>query len=126
MARIEMASDGDVEAFVGDGVRGFFTDHLGPDMLADAQRFVPVDTARLLRSLDHEVTDDPMPELIVGSFPDEDGDVEYAAAVEVGFHGPELVRAHTRNGHPVREHVRQGNTPAQPYLRPSLWQERYE
>ena len=126
MARVEMVGAGDIDALVGGAVRDFFTDHLGPDMTADAQRFVPVDTARLLRSLDFAVTEDTVPELHVGSFPDDDGDVEYAAAVELGFHGPEMVRAHTRNGHPVREHVRQGNTPAQAYLRPSLWQERYE
>lgn len=126
MARVEMAPDGEFNAFVGDGVRGFFTEHLGPDMTADAQRFAPVDTARMMRSLDHEVTDDVMPELHVGSFPDAEGDVAYVAATELGFHGPENVRAHTRSGHPVKAHVRQGNTPAQPFLRPALYQERYQ
>lgn len=125
MARVEMATDSDINAFVGDGVRGFFTEHLGPDMAADAQRLVPVDTARLMRSLGFATTEETVPELHVGSFPDAEGDVAYVAATELGFHGPENVRAHTRNGHPVKAHVRQGNTPASPFLRPSLYQERY-
>lgn len=124
--RIEMASNTEIDAFVHDAVHGFFTDHLGPDMTADAESYVPVDTARLLHSLDFEVHDDAGLELIVGSFPDAEGDVDYAAATELGFRGPEMVRAHTRNGHPVRAHERQGNTPAQPYLRPALYTERYE
>lgn len=111
----------------------FFDVQLGPDIHDDADRYCPVDTGRLQRSLDHQVIEDEgdgLPELQVGSFPDEEGDVEYAAAVEMGFHGPEIVRAHmrrSRNGgeHPVREHVRHANTPEQPYLRPALYQERY-
>ena len=105
---------------------------LGPDILADAQRAVPVDTQRLQRSLAHQVVAgaDGLPELQVGSFPDGEGDVEYAAAVELGFNGPELVREHTSHSSKgteftVREHVRQANTPEQPYLRPALYRERY-
>lgn len=111
----------------------FFDVQLGPDITDDARRYCPIDTGRLVGSLAHQVLVDErdgLPELQVGSFPDDDGPVEYAAAVELGFHGLETVRAHMRrskNGveHQVREHVRHANTPAQPYLRPSLYQERY-
>jgi hypothetical protein len=110
----------------------FFDTQLGPDITEDAKRFCPVDTGRLEASLDHQVTGggQDVPVLEVGSFPDAEGDVDYAPAVEGGFHGEEVVRAHMRrskNGgvHPVREHTRHANTPAQPYLRPALYQERY-
>jgi hypothetical protein len=110
----------------------FFDVQLGPDITDDARRYCPVDTGRLQASLDHQVTGggQEAPVLEVGSFPDDDGDVEYAAAVEMGFHGEENVRAQmrrSRNGgeHPVREHIRHANTPEQPYLRPALYQERY-
>ena len=111
----------------------FFDTQLGPDILADAKRYCPIDTGRLEASLDQQTTgggQDP-PVLQIGSFPDDEGPVEYAAAVEMGFHGEEIVREHTRrsrNGgeHTVREHTRHANTPAQPYLRPALYQERYQ
>jgi hypothetical protein len=111
----------------------FFDAQLGPDITDDARRYVPVDTRRLQASLDHTVVGGGQdgPVLQVGSFPDEEGPVEYAAAVELGFHGPEVVREHMRrskNGveHTVREHIRHANTPEQPYLRPALYQERYQ
>jgi hypothetical protein len=110
----------------------FLDGRLGPDMLADAQRAVPVDTGRLLGSLAHQVVDEAgaVPELQVGSFPDAEGPVEYAAAVELGFHGQETVREHTSRSSrgtqfTVREHVRQANTPEQPFLRSSLYRTRY-
>jgi hypothetical protein len=111
----------------------FFAVQLGPDITDDAKRYCPVDTGRLERSLDNQVIEDEgdgLPELQVGSFPDEDGDVEYAAAVDRGYHGRELVREHMRrskNGveHVVREHTRQANQRAQPYLSTALYQERY-
>lgn len=111
----------------------FFEAQLGPDILDDMRRYCPVDTGRLVGSLDAQVVvdeGDGLPTLEVGSFPDDDGDVEYAAAVELGFYGPELVRAHMRRSpkgveHVVREHIRQGHTPEQPYQRPALYQERY-
>ena len=90
---------------------------------------MPVDTARLRNSLGHTVDDSGrLPELHVGSFPDDDGDVKYAAAVELGFHGVEAVRAHTRvvDGKTVqvRAHERHANNPEQPYMRVALYQER--
>lgn len=111
----------------------FFAVQLGPDITDDAKRYCPVDTGRLERSLDNQVIEDEgdgLPELQVGSFPDEEGDVEYAAAVDRGFDGPEIVHEHTRqsrNGgeHVVREFVRHAHVPAQPYLTPALYQERY-
>lgn len=127
MSRVEMADGWSqaLDAQVGEGLTELFKTHLGPDILGDAQRFVPVDSGRLLKSLDAQVRDDGrLPVLEVGSFPDGDGDVDYAAATELGFHGEESVRAHTRNGRPVREHTRHANTPEQPYLRPALYQER--
>lgn len=125
MAAVRIEMDPGWMAHVADAVESLFDDRLGPAILADAERAVPVDTGRLLASLDFTVAHDgEMPTLIVGSFPDAEGEVEYAAAVELGFHGPELVKAHMRNGHPVREHIRQANTPEQAYLRPSLYRER--
>lgn len=125
-ARVEMAPEADIRAFLAGAVHTFFDDRLGPDITADAVRGCPVLTGRLSASLDHEVlTDAPaLPTLVVGSFPDADGLVDYAAATELGFHGQEIVRAHTRNGRPVAEHTRQGNTPEQPYLRPALYRRR--
>lgn len=111
----------------------FFDTVLGPDMVADAQRYVPIDTSRLHDSLDHTVEGDAdgVPELHVGSFPDDEGDVEYAAAVELGFHGPEVVQEHQRRTPSggtttVRGHIRHANQPEEPYLRPALYQERYQ
>lgn len=113
------------EAHVADAMETLFADRLGPAILTDMQRGTPILTGRLLASEDFTIAHEgPMPTLIIGSFPDAEGDVDYAAATELGFHGPELVRAHTRNGHPVREHIRQGNTPEQPYMRPALYRER--
>lgn len=110
----------------------FLDVQLGPDITDDAKRYVPVDTGRLQASLDHQVLGggQDVPELQVGSFPDEDGDVEYAAAVEMGFHGEEVVREHLSHSglgreYTVREHTRHGNMPEQQYLRPALYQERY-
>lgn len=124
--RVELAPDGEIRAFLAGATRTFFDDRLGPDVTADAERGCPKLTGRLSGSLDHEVVgeDAQLPTLIVGSFPDAEGPVDYAAAVELGFHGIEQVRAHTRNGHPVRAHERQGNTPEQPYLRPALYRRR--
>lgn len=124
MNEIVMADDW--RQHLNDAVFGFFDERLGPDMLADMQRSVPVDTGRLLGSLDFHVTGlDAGWELQVGSFPDADGDVEYAAPVELGFRGPEIVHAHLRRGHAVREFERNGYTPEQPYMRPALYRERY-
>ncbi len=120
----------DLDTHVADGMFDVFDGTLGPAILGDAQLLVPIDTARLHNSLDHDVDDTSrMPELIVGSFPDDKGDVAYATAVELGFNGVETVRAHTRrgpDGRPVavREYERNAHTPEQPYLRPSLYQER--
>lgn len=108
--------------------RQFFEERLGPDILADAHAAVPIDTGRLDRSLDFQVIADEgggKPELEVGSYPDEEGDVEYAAPVEFGFRGREIVRAHLRMGIAVAESMRNGYSPEQPYLRPAAYRERY-
>lgn len=108
--------------------REFFTDRLGPDILADAKAGCPIDTGRLVDSLGYQVIDDERdgkPELEVGSYPDEEGDVEYGPAVEFGFNGPEIVRAHLRMGIPVAEFERHGYSPEQSFLRPAAYRERY-
>lgn len=125
----------EVEVVMADGWLGdlreaeavFLDERLGPDMVTDMRRAVPVLTGRLQASLDWTVVyaDGALPELQAGSFPDDEGPVEYNLAVEFGFHGVELVREHERNGHVVREHLRQGNSPEQPYMRPALYRTRY-
>jgi len=124
--RVELAPDAEIRAFLARATGEFFDTRLGPDVTADAVRGCPVLTGRLSGSLDHTVLGEAgqLPTLIVGSFPDEEGRVDYAAAVEMGFHGLEQVAAHTRNGHPVAAFERQGNTPEQPYLRPALYRRR--
>jgi hypothetical protein len=124
--RVELAPDAEIHAFLAHATGEFFDTRLGPDITADAERGAPKLTGRLAASLDHEVQEQPeaLPVLIVGSFPDDEGPVDYAAAVELGFNGIEQVAAHTRNGRPVAAHERQGNTPEQPYLRPALYRRR--
>lgn len=116
----------------------FFDQQLGPDMLQDAHIAVPKLTGRLDASLDYQVLsgdEGAAPILELGSYPDADGDVEYAAAVELGFHGEEYVREHvvirgfgpddTPRGYFVRAFTRMGNSPEQPYLRAALYRRRY-
>lgn len=127
--RVEMDPAGwsELREAVAGGLFILFGENLGPAILSDAKRAVPIDTARLERSLDAEVRreGDALPYLIVGSFPDEDGPVDYAAAVEYGFKGLELVKAYVRAaGTAVRAHLRKGNSPEQPYLRPALFKKR--
>jgi len=130
--RFEMAEGWIVELHKAE--TAFLTTQLGPHILDDARRYVPIDTGRLQASLDFDVSEDEgdgLPELHVGSYPDADGPVPYALAVEFGFHGEEVVRAQERvstRGKPytIREHTRHGNSPEQPYLRPALYQERYQ
>jgi hypothetical protein len=130
--RVEMAADWrehlDEAEFV------FLDERLGPDIREDAERFVPVDTGRLQRSLDHQVVGDleSVWELQVGAFPDAEGPIEYAAAVELGYHGEEIVREYVNHDFMgtgrevvIRTHLRHGNVPEQPYLRPALYTERY-
>lgn len=125
--RVELAPDGEIRAFLATATGEFFDDRLGPDITADAVRGCPVLTGRLSTSLDHEVLTqaEQLPTLVVGSFPDDEGPVKYAAATELGFEGEENVRAYTtESGRRVRAHVRQGHTPEQPYLRPALYRRR--
>lgn len=124
--RVELAPDAEIRAFLAHVTGEFFDDRLGPDMTADAVRACPVLTGRLSQSLDHTVIGESghLPTLVVGSFPDEEGPVDYAAAVELGFQGLEQVAAHTRNGKPIAAFERQANTPEQPYLRPALYRRR--
>lgn len=132
MARVEVVMADGWLGHVREAEAVFLDERLGPDIVADMRRAVPVDTGRLQASLDYEVVygDGAAPQLRAGSFEDDQGPVEYAAAVEFGFHGPELVREHERRTPSggvttVREHVRQANTPEQPYMRPALYRVRY-
>lgn len=125
-ARVVMVPQEEWIGEVYDGVRELFETTLGPAMLGDAQRAVPILTGRLHDSLDFQVIGDAhsAPELQVGSYADEDGPVEYAAAVELGFDGPETVTEHERMGRVVHEFTRDGFSPEQPYLRPALYRTR--
>lgn len=102
-------------------------DQLGPEVndlvirvaraiRVDAQTICPVDTGDLKASL---VDTNPRPGIGWIS-----SDIPYCLAVEFGFHGEEYVRPHLRLGRPVRGHVRRGNSPEQPFLRPSLYRTR--
>lgn len=127
--RVEMDPgwDSELREAIAAGLHLLFADDLGPAILADARRGCPIDTGRLEKSLDAEVRrdGDALPYLIVGSFPDADGPVEYAAATEYGFKGLELVEAFVRkDGTAVRAHLRKGNTPEQPFLRPAVFKKR--
>lgn len=129
MTRVEMVDGWDAE--VRAGIVELFDARLGPAIVSDAKGFAPVDTGRLEGSIDHQVIEgDTEVELQVGAFPDAEGPIDYAAAVEMGFHGMETVREHTRRTvhgeQTVREHTRHANTPEQPYLRPALYLERSE
>lgn len=82
----------------------------------DAQEICPVDTGALKASLVALNTSIGVARV--------SSHLPYCAAVELGFHGQEFVRPHMRLGKPVRGHVRQGNSPEQPYLRPALYRTR--
>ncbi|HEY1820407.1 MAG TPA: hypothetical protein VGG83_10790 [Trebonia sp.] len=101
-------------------------EQFGPAILADMQAATPVQTGRLRDSEAYQVLETgDGPELQIGSFPDDDGPVPYAAATELGFHGEEWVREYeTHTGRVVDAHARHGNTPEQSYMRPALYRER--
>jgi len=121
--RIEMTSPATWQPHLDADIEKLFTDRLGPVVLDSQQRAVPVvPPGRLLASLGMEIVHEPRPVLHVGSILE---DVPYALAVEFGFHGLENVRAYTtKTGRHVRAHQRMGNSPEQPYMRPSLYQVR--
>ncbi len=115
----------------------FFDTRLGPDMVADMRRAVPVLTGRLQGSLDWQVEyfEGEPPELQAGSFEDDEGRVDYDLAVEFGYDGEEIVAEHVvmrgftdgdqASGYVVREHTRHAHTPEQSYMRPALYRTRY-
>lgn len=89
----------------------------------DAKSVCPVDTGALQESLT-PINSAPKQGRVIS-------DRDYAAAVELGFRGEVTVRAHTNTDFmgtgrtvEIREHTAHQNTPAQPYLRPSLYRER--
>lgn len=91
--------------------------NLGEDILADARRFVPVDSGRLRESLDSQVVNRV---LRVGS-----RDVKYSVYVELGT-APHVILPKTKKAlywpgadHPVARVNHPGTRPS-PYLRPAL------
>lgn len=113
MARVELSDgwEGNLQA----GISALL-DKIAVAVEADAKAICPVDTGDLKESIGHEVRGN---QARIGS------NLDYAAAVEMGFHGIEHVRAYERaDGTRVRAHERHGNTPSQPYLRPALYRRR--
>lgn len=82
----------------------------------DAQQICPVDTGALKASLTALNVELGVARVV--------SHMPYCAAVELGFHGQEYVRPHMRQGKPVRGHMRRGNSPEQPFLRPALYRTR--
>lgn len=125
--RVEMAPEGEIRGFLAARLGDVFDKNLGPAIAADAERAAPKLTGKLAASIDFELrtSANGLPVLIIGSFDDRVGRVPYAAAVEMGFHGMEAVRSFvTTTGKRVKAHMRRGNTPEQPYLRPALYRKR--
>lgn len=128
-ATVHMNLGPEWDALVNAGLEKLLVERLGPDILEDQHRAVPVDTGELEASLDMRVhhDDDGKPSIDVGSLatPDRPGGVPYCLAVEFGFHGLESVRTYTTSsGRVVPAHIRQGNSPEQPYIRPSAYRRR--
>lgn len=89
----------------------------------DAQAICPVDTGALKASLT-AINSAPMQGRVIS-------DRDYAAAVELGFHGEEFVHDYVNHDFMgtgrvvnIRAHVRTGNTPEQPFIRPALYRTR--
>jgi len=74
------------------------------------------DTGNLIKSIRYEhYSSNDIEGVKVGSF-----GVPYAAVHEFGFHGSVTVREHLRLGFKVRQHSRQMNIRARPYIRPAV------
>jgi len=113
MARVEMTDGWEerLQAPLGDVVW-----KLCLDVKADAQMICPVDSGDLKMSIDSEVR---------GTVGRVGSNLDYAAAVEMGFHGIEQVCEYVRkDGVRVRAHERHANQPSEPYLKPSLYTRR--
>jgi phage gpG-like protein len=92
---------------------------------ADGRPGPNVQTGRLRSSITGRVSGDGF-SAVIGS------NVEYAPRIEMGYHGPEGVKAHTRTirqafGHPIAPRdvrvsafTRTANAPAYPFLRPAV------
>jgi hypothetical protein len=85
---------------------------LGPDIAADARQFCPVDTGALKESIEHHMDGD---DLIVSASGGADGRT-YASHVEMGH----------RVYHPSTGVTGPEVVPAEPFLRPALFQRRGE
>lgn len=84
-----------------------FLERLGPAIVADERRYAPVDTGHLVESCEAPYLSGH--DLIIFNSAD------YARWVEFGHWTPAQI-----DGHPAH----QSWVPPQPFLRPSVWQER--
>lgn len=89
----------------------------------DAQAICPVRTGELKASL-VEINSAPMQARIISH-------LAYFAATELGFHGEEFVHDYVNHNFMgtgrvvnIQSHVRHGNTPEQPFVRPALYRTR--
>jgi hypothetical protein len=110
MARAEMADGWEAEVMA--AWHGLADGKLGPEIAGDASRYAPVDTGALAESVEHHMEGD---DLIVSATGGADGRT-YAAWVELGH----------RVYHPSTGQVGPEVVPAEPFLRPALFQERGE
>jgi hypothetical protein len=90
---------------------GFGRDRLGPDIRDDARRFCPEDTGALAESLESHMEGDDVIVSATGS-----DERSYAAYVELGH----------RVFHPSTGETGPEVVPAEPFLRPALFQVRGE
>lgn len=110
MARVEINPDW--EGFVTGAWRQFADERLGPEVADDARRYAPVDTGALQDSIEHHLEED---DLIVSASGGAGGR-NYATFVELGH----------RVYHPSTGITGPEVVPAEPFLRPALFQRRGE
>jgi hypothetical protein len=139
VARFQIAADW--QENVGADWQEFADERLGPDIADDARRYCPVDTGALKSSIEHHLEEDDLIISATGGGEDDNGNLyvshrpgrpgsvktrdvhhvdeegrAYAAFVELGH----------RVYHPSTGVVGPEVVPAEPFLRPALFQERGE
>jgi hypothetical protein len=108
VARVEINPGAEGEALA--AWRKLADERLGPEVAGDARNFCPVDTGALKESIEHHLDGD---DLIVSATGGADGRI-YATYIEMGH----------RVFHPSTRVVGPEVVPAQPFLRPALFQRR--
>jgi len=137
VARVEIAADW--RENVGADWQEFADERLGPDITDDARRYCPVDTGALKASLEHHLEGDDLIISATGGGEDDNGNLYVsgrpgrpgAVKTREVHHVDEEGRAYAafvELGHRVY-HPSTGITgpevvPAEPFLRPALFQER--